>query len=294
MQKIIVWGSRGSIPVSGQRFHRYGGSTTCVEIVCEEAKEGTPSRVIIDCGTGLTELGKCWEDRSLEALFLQTHMHWDHIQGFPFFGPLFNPAAQFKLWAVRREGMSLHDVLSKQMTRPNFPVGLDILPASLTFEDIPAEGSAQLGELELVWTELIHPSGSTAYRFNYRGTSVVFTGDVEVQQGCREKLVAFAQGADVMLMDAQYFPEEYESRKGFGHSTPLDAVSVAEEAGVKTLVLNHHDPNHDDDRLDQKCALAQEAAGTSLQVQNAREGQEIEVRRASQTNGTVEHLCASA
>tara|TARA_B100000609_G_scaffold199655_1_gene205573 strand:- start:48864 stop:49754 length:891 start_codon:yes stop_codon:yes gene_type:complete len=279
MIKVTVWGSRGSIPVSGSQFHRHGGSTTSIEIELLDSTEQTPSRVLIDCGTGLTELGKNWGDRVPEALMLQTHMHWDHIQGFPFFGPLFNPASQFELYAVPRDGQTFNEVLSQQMTKPTFPIGIDILPATLDFHSLPQNGQMQKGELTLSWVELWHPSGSTAFRIDYKGASFVFTGDVEVQQGCRSQLIEFAKDADVMIMDAQYFPEEYESRKGFGHSTPVDAVSVAKEAGIKHLYMTHHDPSHDDERLDEKLRFAQSLNNDGLlTIHNTYDGLQIDVR----------------
>ena len=221
MMDITIWGSRGSIPVSGPNFYRYGGATTCIEIHLQDATGDTPRRVLIDCGTGLTELGKEWGDRESSALILQTHMHWDHIQGFPFFRPLFDPNGSFRLWSVPREGFSFQQQLSEQMKRPAFPVGLDILPAQLDFEDLPPQGTRQLGELTLTWLDVEHPSGSTAYRLDYRGSSFVFSGDVEVQTSPEslKNLRKLSQNADLLLMDSQYLPAEYDSRRGFGHST---------------------------------------------------------------------------
>ncbi|MBA2664605.1 MAG: MBL fold metallo-hydrolase [Bradymonadaceae bacterium] len=277
MLKVTLWGTRGSVPVSGAQFLRHGGATTCVEIEIFDGLAQTPKRVIIDCGTGLAELGKHHGFGCREALFLQTHMHWDHIQGFPFFTPLFNPAARFDFRAVSRDGLSFREVLNAQMKKPTFPVGLDIVPARLSFEELAPEGVSSSGELTVRWTELCHPSGSTGFRLDYRGASVVFTGDVEVRHGCWDALVELARGADVLIMDAQYFPEEYASREGFGHSTVLDAVEVAREAGVGRLVLTHHDPSHDDARLDQKLAMARWAAGPRLAVDNGFERQSFEL-----------------
>jgi len=269
MLKVTVWGSRGSIPVSGKQFGRYGGATTCVEIELQNSQLPTPPRVIIDCGSGLAELGKNWEERSSKALLLQTHMHWDHIQGFPFFSQLFNPNAEFEFWAVPREDHSFREVLSKQMTKPTFPIGIDILPSQLTFRNINTIGESTIGDLKLAWTELCHPSGSTAYRLSYHGTDIVFTGDVEVQQGSKDRLIEFAKGADLLIMDSQYLPDEYESRKGFGHSTPKDAVEVAVTAGVGQLLMTHHDPSHDDEKLDSKLSLARDIAGDRVLVESA-------------------------
>lgn len=278
MLNVTIWGCRGSVPVSGPDFMRHGGATTCLEITLDTPSPSTPERVIIDCGTGLTELGKKWGRRSSEALVLLTHFHWDHIQGFPFFGPLFNPAGRFDFWSVPREGSTLRDVLSAQMTRPAFPVGLDIVPAKLRFHDVAPVGQAWLGELRLSWCEVFHPSGCTAWRIDYRGTSVVFSGDLEVQQAGRDAIIDLARGADLLIMDAQYLPEEYPSRRGWGHSTPQDAVEVAVEAGVRHVVLTHHDPTHTDRMLEQKQSLAREAAPRHLGVATAWEHMSVTIR----------------
>lgn len=278
MLNVTIWGSRGSIPATGREYVRYGGATTCLEIELEGASGDTPSRVIVDCGTGMAELGRSWGERAPEALVLQTHMHWDHIQGFPFFGPLFNPKGAFEFWSVPREGSTFKQVMEGQMSGPMFPIGLDALPARKRFEDIEAIGQTRRGELELAWTELAHPSGSTAYRVTYRGVTLVFSGDVEVQEGTRDRLVDFAQGADALIMDAQYFPEEYPMRRGFGHSTPLDAVGVARDANVGQLLLTHHDPSHNDARLDAKLSVARDAAHEGLELDNARDLMRLEMR----------------
>lgn len=295
MQRITIWGSRGSIPVSGAAFHRHGGATTCVEVELDSPTHpNTPKRLLIDCGTGLTELGKNWGDRSPEALLLQTHMHWDHIQGFPFFAPLFNPLAKFTSWSVPREGTNFHEALSQQMTRPTFPIGLDILPAQLNFEDLPREGSRQRGEVEVVWTEMLHPSGSTAYRINYRDTSIVISGDVEIQQGCGDALIKFAEGADLLIMDAQYTPDEYTTRQGFGHSTPVDAVEIARAAKCQHLLLTHHDPTHTDQALDQKLAIARNVAPRTLTVDNALDRMQMEIRPTQHSPSQGQGLTAHA
>jgi len=292
MLNVTFWGVRGSVPVSGAEFARYGGATTCLEISIDGAGDGTPDRVIIDCGTGVTELGKRWGDRAPRALILQTHFHWDHIQGFPFFAPLFNPRGEFALWSVEREGCGLRDVLVSQMTRPTFPIGIDILPAALTFDALPPQGARQLGDLTVRWAEVHHPSGCTAFRLDHRGASVVFSGDVEVQQGGRDALVTLARGADLLVMDAQYLPEEYPHRRGFGHSTPQDAVDVARAAGVRHLVMTHHDPTHTDDVLDRKLASARRIAGATLTVHNAREQGLATVEPGATSPFHTPHHCA--
>lgn len=272
--KITTWGTRGSIPVSGSRFARYGGATTCLEITTDSHG---PSRVIIDGGTGLAELARRRADRWDDTVVLQTHVHWDHIQGYPFLGPLFDPGASFRFCGVDRENVSFESVLNEQMKRPNFPVALADVPARLSFESLDPVDQTTFGGVEVAWTELVHPSGSTGYRISDGTQSVVFTGDCEVQQSCWRRLVEFARGADVLIMDAQYFPDEYLARAGWGHSTPVDAVEIAVEAGVGRLLLTHHDPGHDDTRLEAKLALARRVAAGRVLVDNAFDGMEIEL-----------------
>jgi len=276
MLDITIWGSRGSVPVSGEGFAIHGGSTTCVEVSFADARGSTPSRVIIDCGTGLAQLGKRWASRPKSAVVLQTHMHWDHIQGFPFFAPLYDPSARFEFFSVPRDGSSLREVLAEQMRRPNFPIGIDVMPADLVFGDLRPSGSMKLGEALVTWDDLCHPSGSTGFRISYRGATVVFSGDVEVREGSRDELVRLSRDADVLIMDAQYTNAEYPSRAGFGHSTPSDAVDVALDAGVKRLLLTHHDPSHEDVCLESKLRegrqWAHDRAPGRLRVENARDG----------------------
>lgn len=279
MLKVICWGSRGSIPVNGPQFARHGGSTTCLELRPQRSGDDTPPRIIIDCGTGLASLGHQGEAPCREALVLQTHVHWDHIQGFPFFGPLFDGGARFELWSVDREHRSLQDVLGDQMKGPCFPVRLADLPADLSFGRLSPAGRREVGEVQIRWAEMCHPSGSTAFRVDYRSVSAVFSGDVEVRMGGRDELIELSDGADLLIMDAQYFDEEYDQRRGFGHSTPEDAVEVALEAGVKRLWLTHHDPTHGDRRLDEKLAIARgharQLGASELRIENARDGLEI-------------------
>jgi len=279
---VTFWGTRGSIAVSGDHVARHGGQTTCLEVeFAGGAASGSPERIIVDGGTGIAALARAKASSLTDVLVYQTHMHWDHVQGFPFFGPLFNPAARIAFCAVEREDKGLIDVLDDQMQRPTFPVTLDMLPATLTAHALDPEGSTLHGDVQVQWTELCHPSGSTGYRFTWGGRSIVFTGDVEVRQGCADELVEFARGADVLIMDAQYFPDEYAQRVGFGHSTPLDAVEIAARAGVPHLVMTHHDPAHDDDTLDRKLELAREHAlvltGNGLRVDNAADGMRLEL-----------------
>lgn len=266
--EVTFWGCRGSVPVSGAQFIRYGGATTCIEVSVPSTTG--PQTVILDCGSGLPALGRAWGARRPDAVILQTHMHWDHIQGFPFFAPLFRPDATFTMVAAPRDAMGLEAVLAAQMARPTFPVGLDIIPARLEFVEVPEAGALRFGELEVRWCPVQHPGGCTAWRLDHQGTSVVFTGDLECEGQVPAGLVTLARGADLLIMDAQYLPEEIASRRGFGHSTPAEAAAVACAGGVGHLVLTHHDPSHCDATIDSKVALAR--ATLHVPVDAAHEG----------------------
>ena len=275
--RVTFWGTRGGVPVSGPEFVEYGGATTCLELAFPPGEPERPDRILIDCGTGIVQLGQHLDEALHEALILQTHMHWDHIQGFPFFNPFYDPEASFSLWGVDREGCALADVYQRQMCEPAFPVRIDQIQADLEFRSIDETGGARIGDVDIEWTEMQHPSGSTAYRFERDGAVFVFSGDVEVRKGCRDRLIDFARGADVFVMDAQYFPDEYEARRGFGHSTFGDAVRVAQEAGVGELYLTHHDPGHYDQTLDEKAKAAVELADDDLVVANARDQMTVDI-----------------
>lgn len=264
--ELTIWGSRGSVPVTGPNFVRHGGATTCLSI--RTGGEGdTPPLVAIDFGSGAVEFGRRFP-RVGSLLALQTHLHWDHIQGFPFFAPIFVPDNHLQMVSAERDGRTLEDVLRAQMKVPTFPVTLDVAPARRTFTSVLPNARLAFGELEIRSAEMAHPSGSTAWRLDHKGKAVVFSGDCEVELGGREELVNLARGADVLVMDSQYFPDEYVSRRGWGHSTAVQAVEVAQEANVKRLILTHHDPSHDDVRLDAKLALARTHA-SGLVVDNA-------------------------
>ena len=275
--EVTFWGTRGSIPVSGEQFARHGGSTTCLEIQLPATDADRPDRLLIDCGTGIVDLGHVRGEEIDDALVLQTHMHWDHVQGFPFFSSFYNPEANFEFWGVDRGGCTLEEVYSDQMTEPTFPIGIETVPANLSFDSIDEQGGVELGDVAIQWTEMQHPSGSSAYRIETDAGVFVFSGDVEVELGCRQQLADFARGADVFLMDAQYFPDEYPSREGFGHSTYEHAVEVATEADVDELYLTHHDPSHDDDRLAKKASLAREHSDGGFSVANARHRLTVQV-----------------
>ena len=242
------WGVRGSIASAGSRTARYGGNTTCLEV-------DTPDGVFIfDAGTGIRALGTRLQQRGVvQARLFFTHIHWDHVQGLPFFPPLYDPDFNLKLYSVGEilGPEALESSLRNQMQAPNFPIPWDYLRGQRSFHCVPQNGIA-FDETNITWCELDHPNGVVAYRIESREHTLVFATDIEhPPEGADPRLVAFARNADALIYDAQYTPEEYETRKGFGHSTWEIAVDVANKAGVETLYLTHHDPSHDDLFLDE-------------------------------------------
>ena len=243
--KIRFWGVRGSIAVSGEPFLRTGGNTPCVELTCEG------HRLVLDGGTGMRALGQALGGQPLSATVLFTHVHWDHIQGVPFFAPAYHPGSQITFGGVRRASGDIRDALARQMKPPAFPVTLDQFGAQLDFLDLEEPQPVDIGPFRVSWCDLEHPDGVVAYRITAGGRTVVFATDVEHGETIDERLVRLSEGADLLVHDAQYTRGEYEgrvgiSRRGWGHSTWCDAVTVASRAGVQSLALYHHDPTRSD------------------------------------------------
>lgn len=250
-------GVRGSIPVSGPRFARTGGNTTSV--VLEHAGQ----RLILDGGTGLAALGQELGCIAVDTTVLFTHVHWDHIQGVPFFAPLFHPGSKVRFAGARTEWGGIGDSLAAQMRPPQFPVGLDAFAAQLEFLDVDAGHPFEIGPFRVSAAEMTHPNGVLVYRVEAGGRSVVFATDVEHGTSLDRRLVDFAEGADLLIHDAQYTRAEYRgdagpSRVGWGHSTWEDAVEVCTHGGIDRLALFHHDPTRDDDGVERMEADARD------------------------------------
>jgi phosphoribosyl 1,2-cyclic phosphodiesterase len=244
---VRFWGVRGSVPTPGPDTAGVGGNTSCVEVACGD------QRVILDAGTGLRRLGDALvaRDAPVAAAVLFSHVHWDHIQGLPFFAPLFRPTTTLDLYAA--PDARLAEALHGQMNAPSFPVDLRDVPATLRFHDAAPGSGFRVGPIEITAAALNHPNGVLAYRLDCEGRSVVYATDTEhhAHGGVDQALVELARGADLLIYDAQYTPDEYcgavgPCRRGWGHSTWPEGVRVAREAQVKRLALFHHDPSHDD------------------------------------------------
>jgi CheY-like chemotaxis protein/phosphoribosyl 1,2-cyclic phosphodiesterase len=296
---VRFWGTRGSIATPGSRTTRYGGNTSCVAVTSDQG-----TLVILDCGTGARLLG----DHLLQtcelpihgSIFL-THTHWDHIQGFPFFGPAFVATNAFMIYGPTGGAHHLEQALAGQMQYTYFPVELERLGASLQCRDI-GEGAFHLDDVQVCCQYLNHPALTLGYRLTIGDATVVYSTDHEpfspvlfkqdttgptldaiVHDGDRRH-AEFLRGADLVIHDAQYTAHEYEAKRNWGHS-PIDyVVGVACAASVKRLALFHHDPAHDDTMLDAIQGQARSlvtAQHVALDVFCARERDEIHLEEGA-------------
>src|SRR5579863_750980 len=252
--KLVFWGVRGSTPTSERDTWRYGGNTPCIEITTPEG-----AHFILDCGTGLRMLGnrlsQLHGDSGIDAHILVTHYHWDHIQGIPFFHPFFQSQNRFHFYGFQSKHLgpdSLRQVLEGQLSSPYFPVSVSMMAAERSFHEIAGGEAWEVHRTHVTAAWLNHPQGCIGYRLDTTAGSVVYATDNE--PGVAEfdqNLRRLAHEADVLIYDAQFSPEQLAStRKGWGHSSWLEAVKIAREAKVRNLVLFHHDPDSADTAID--------------------------------------------
>ena len=276
MLKVRFWGVRGSIPTPGPTTVKVGGNTACVEVRC-----GT-DLVILDAGTGLRGLGGALlKEMPVRAHLFFSHVHWDHIQGFPFFVPAFVPGNNFKLYGMINVTGTIEETLIGQMNYPSFPVRLVDMGAEMTFHDLHEGEVVELpGGGRVTNARLNHPSGVLGYRIQHGGRAVVYATDTEHYSITDPKLAKLAAGADVLIYDATYTPDEYAGKvdgvpkTGWGHSTPEEGARIAKEIGVRQLVLFHHDPTQNDDAVAEK---ERRARAIFPETVAAREGMVIEL-----------------
>lgn len=266
-----MWGTRGSLPVPGAQTARYGGNTACAEVrVAENAT------VVLDAGTGMQPLGFAIDESVERVDVLLSHLHMDHIIGLGFFAPLYRPGLEIHLWGPASQTLDLRGRLSRYLSPPLFPVRLRDLPSRVTLHDVPF-GTFELPGLEATAALVCHPGPTVGYRLSDGVRSVTYLPDHEPALGVVRfpeeprwtSGYALAEGADLLIHDAQYTDEEYPAHIGWGHSTIGHAVAFARHVGARRLIAFHHDPRHDDDTLDRLYA--------AVDAEPAREGDVLEV-----------------
>jgi phosphoribosyl 1,2-cyclic phosphodiesterase len=271
--QIKFWGVRGSTPTPQLENMRYGGNTSCVEVRIDG------QIYVFDCGTGFRNLGKQlsseFADKPLYAHVFLSHFHWDHIQGIPFFSPLYDRPDNYLFFHSSSRTRGLQRALEEQMADPYFPVDMNEMAAHRNFYDIE-EGRVSFDNCAVEAKWLNHPQGCLGFRIETNHGVLVYATDNEPGHPLFDKNVRkLAEGADVLIYDAQYLPEEYSAKKrGWGHSHWREAVDICMESGAKELVLFHHDPDHSDEMIDNIVRTAGEYYPT---VRAASEGMEIQL-----------------
>lgn len=286
---LKIWGARGTVPTPGPATARVGGNTACLELRDDQGR-----LVILDAGTGIRGLGKQINGSpAVEADLFISHAHWDHIHGLPYFAPLFKKGNRLRVWGPKQGEVPMDSILRQMMHPAVFPVPLDALAADLEVRHVDPDPITTPG-FTVTAMRVRHPAHTVGYRLEARtgGGSVVYVtddelgpaGDYRVPKDWRTQFVKFIAGADMLIHDAMYTPEEYASHAGWGHSTFVEAVELAHEAGVKRLGLFHHEPEHGDDMMDQITDRAREAAAKlkngrngSLEVFAATEGMQLTI-----------------
>ena len=247
--EVTIWGARGSIPVSGPEYLRHGGDTTCLEV------RGSGEPLLIDAGTGIRRAGdRLSEQRVRHIHLLFTHAHWDHVLGFPFFRPLYNPEARIEIYGCLQAQASVRAMLNRAMSPPGFPVDLGDVAAELVFHDT-CVGEFEVAGLGVTTIPLSHPNGGVGYRVEESNRRIVFLTDNELGSvlpggRSRAEYTRFAAGADLLLHDGELTAEEYLTRRGWGHSTWEEALGLALDAGVRRFGIWHHNMLRYDDAIE--------------------------------------------
>ena len=277
--KIKLWGVRGSIPTSGPETVYYGGNTSCAGVW----EDGW--LLVFDGGSGIQRLIVNNELASKRIDILLTHLHLDHIQGLGFFKPLFDPAMEVHIWGPASSSRTLHSRLSRYLSPPLFPVLLRDLPCNLTLHEI--ENSIfEIGPFTIQSAYVIHPGPTVGFRVTGRHSVFTYIPDHEPALGKKGIIpdskwisgIALASGADLLLHDAQYTDQEYESKKGWGHSSMEDAGLFASIAGAKHVLFSHHDPYRSDSQLNEIFAAFQKKTNYQFKYELAREEMEITLK----------------
>ncbi len=275
---IRCWGARGSIPVSGPEYLRYGGETTCLEI--RTAKDEI---IIIDAGTGIRRLGnRLLSEKRQRFHMIFTHAHWDHILGLPFFNPIYSRKTRVRIFDCPFAQDSVKSMVSRVMAAPNFPVDFADIQAQIAWENT-CDDIFQIDSITVEPIPLSHPNEGRGYKFSEGDKKFVFLTDNELafrHPGGLAFLdyVKFVRGADLLIHDAEYTRKEYLTKKAWGHSRYLDALRLALRAGVKRLGLFHHNQERTDegiDRIVDECRRLIKNENSALDCFAVAEGMEI-------------------
>ncbi|PYK21080.1 MAG: hypothetical protein DME53_10835 [Verrucomicrobia bacterium] len=294
--RIKLWGTRGSIAVPGRETLRYGGNTTCIELRADG------ELIVLDAGSGIRPLGVAlnqeFQERPINLSLLITHAHWDHIQGFPFFKPAYDPKNEIRILGFDGAGATFREIITEPMRSPFFPIRMRELSAETEITKL-TEMKFSLGKVNVHAAFVNHPGVCAGYRIFTSTGSIAFLPDhepyefflhaargqpltpeqaKEIATNEHARLVQFLRGSEILVLDSQYTDKEYQTHIGWGHGSVSSAVSLALEAEVQTLLLFHHDPSHDDKVVDTMVESARELAtksGRPLQVTGAQEGREL-------------------
>ena len=270
--EIIFWGVRGSIPTPGTKFSKYGGNTSCIELILGQ------KTIILDMGTGIKSLGDSLVARNINNFdILLTHFHYDHTCGLPFFKPAYDKAAHFSIRAANIKSRGkISDVLNKQMSSPSFPINTNLFAANIDYIDFKLNKDFSIkNDIVIKTIELNHPDGATGYRVEYEGKSVCYITDHEhVINKNNKNLENFVKGTDILIYDSTYTDSEFEKFIGWAHSTWQAGARLAEKADVGNFCIFHHNPDNDDRAMDN---INLEA--TKLNPKNivSREGMKIKI-----------------
>ncbi len=285
MVNLTFYGVRGSCPCSGEGYRRYGGNTSCLVIDVEG-----DDPLIVDMGTGLRAFGEfLLEERGtvfvppLRANALLSHLHFDHILGIPFFGPLHEPGAHLTVHGPAQPAGSLKAALHAAIQPPVFPIHMDEFPGKIDLIDTWDEDFA-IGSAKVMARSIPHSGATLGFRIEADGRAIAYLSDHQApldQRSVSDSVLELCHDVDVLLHDGQYTEDEFSSKADWGHSTAAFAVHVAAESGAKRLVLTHHDPSHDDSILDQILSTARLLPeAKALDVSSAQELQSIDLGRA--------------
>jgi len=294
--RIKLWGTRGSIAVPGRETLRYGGNTTCIELRADG------ELIVLDAGSGIRPLGVAlnqeFQERPINLSLLITHAHWDHIQGFPFFKPAYDPKNEIRILGFDGAGATFREIITEPMRSPFFPIRMRELSAETEITKL-TEMKFSLGKVNVHAAFVNHPGVCAGYRIFTSTGSIAFLPDhepyefflhaargqpltpeqaKEIATNEHARLVQFLRGSEILVLDSQYTDKEYQTHIGWGHGSVSSAVSLALEAEVQTLLLFHHDPSHDDKTVDTMVEAARELvtkSGKPLQVIGAQEGSEL-------------------